>query len=287
MISAVPNGYDRINIVADTYSKVTEGSRKRKTLLLKNGENKTRVIEIIWDVMSGNRIVILELLKCNEFIYAMDGICHKISSVTIAVMQKLSSNQEQANTKLLLHASHALSKDSTNTIVVRSPSGDVDIDILFVFMFEENSGKNRKILSVGSFDISRELKTALIGFRDFNDYMSSFFKKSKKHCWRLLEKNNRFVQVFQSLGTRGGLAPKLGPGQLGPAQSNQGQSNELQFNSKHFKKHCFVLILGSPIPNGRSPDWPVRPCLELTDNLATVSWLLWKKLYVICTGRRR
>ncbi len=79
-------------------------------------------------------------------------------------------------------------------------------------MFEENSdkihinygtGKNRRILSVGSIDMSRELKTALIGFHAFtgNDYVSTFFKKSKKQCWRLLEKTNRFVQVLQSLGT--------------------------------------------------------------------------------------
>ena len=126
-------------------------------------------------------ISILIYCDLSELIYSMDGICHKISSKTINVIQELSSNQEEADTKLLLHTNHASSQDSTKAIVVHSPSGDVDINILFVSMFEENfdkihidyrTGKNRKILSVGSIDMSRELKTALIGFTR-NDELSS------------------------------------------------------------------------------------------------------------------
>ena len=110
----------------------------------------------------------------------------------------------------VLYANHALSQDSTQAIVVRSPSGDVDINILFVSMFEENSdkihidygtGKNRKILSVGSFDMIRKMKTALIGFHAFtgNDYVPSFFKKSNKHHWRLLEKKTDLLKCFNRL----------------------------------------------------------------------------------------
>ena len=153
LISALPNGYDRIDIVADTYREksLKDPERARRGVagkvivqsslskiprnfseFLKNGENKTRLIQLVWDVIARNRIEILEQLKCNELLYSMDGICHKISSETIAVMQELSSNQEEADTKLLLHANHALSLNSTKAIVVRSPSGDVDIDILFL-----------------------------------------------------------------------------------------------------------------------------------------------------------
>ena len=67
---------------------------------------------------------------------------------------------------------------------------------------DHGTGKSHKILKLGSVDMSNELKSALIGFHAFakNDYLSSFFKKSKKHCWRLLEKYNRFVRVFAALG---------------------------------------------------------------------------------------
>ena len=51
--------------------------------------------------------------------------------------------------------------------------------------------------------MSDEHKKALIGFHSFtgNDYASSFFRKSKSHCWQIVEKNNRFVDAFSRLGT--------------------------------------------------------------------------------------
>ena len=62
--------------------------------------------------------------------------------------------------------------------------------------------KSRKIFKLSSVDMSDELKSALIGFHAFtgNNYVSSFFKKSKKHCWHLLQNNSRFVWVFAGLG---------------------------------------------------------------------------------------
>ena len=37
---------------------------------------------------------------------------------------------------------------------------------------------------------------ALIG----NDYVSSFFRKGKLHCWKVLEKSERFSAAIQQLG---------------------------------------------------------------------------------------
>ncbi len=166
----------------------------------------------------------------------MDGICRKISFEAIDVIQELSSNQEEADTKLLLHANQALSQDPAKAVVVHSPSGDVDINILFLSMFEENSdkihidygtGKNCRILSVGSMDMSRELKTALIGFHAFtgNDHVSSFFKNQRSIAGDLWRKPTDLFKCFNRL--------------------------------------------------------------ELIGILVTVSLLLWKKLYVTCTERRK
>ena len=91
-----------------------------------------RLIEMIWDVIAENRIQSFEQLRCNELIYSKDGICHKIFAHKIDAIQKLSSNQEEADTKLLLHANHALYEDSSKAVILRSPSGDVDINVLFV-----------------------------------------------------------------------------------------------------------------------------------------------------------
>ena len=42
----------------------------------------------------------------------------------------------------------------------------------------------------------------IIGFHAFtgNDYISSFFRKGKPACWKILEKDAKFVDAFCSLG---------------------------------------------------------------------------------------
>ena len=66
--------------------------------------------------------------------------------------------------------------DQNRSVLVRSPSGDVDINVLFTSMFKEDntdiyidygSGKFRKILQLNSIDMSDEHKSALIGFHAF------------------------------------------------------------------------------------------------------------------------
>ena len=138
--------------------------------------------------------------------------CRRTSDVV--VVEQLSSNQKEADTKSLLHAANSLSENADGSVVVRSPSGDVYINILFLSVFLESSEKviidygranSRKILQVSSIDMSDEHKKALIGFHSFtgNDYVSSFFRKSKSHCWQVLEKNNRctFSNIFRQSNT--------------------------------------------------------------------------------------
>ena len=78
-------------------------------------------------------------------------------------------NQEEADTKLLLHAKHVLDSDDRKLVLVRSPSGDTDIQVLLISTFLEESeqkriyidsgsGKSRKILHLDSVDMNSDLK---------------------------------------------------------------------------------------------------------------------------------
>ena len=197
---------DRV-IVKSPQSKVPQNLAN----FLKNGENKTRLIEIVKEELAANKETLLQKLQCRRIMFSMDQLCYEITTSGVAVVEQLSSNQEEADTKLLLHAAHSLSENADGSVVVRSPSGDVDINILFLSVFLQNPekilidygrGDSRKILQLSSIDMSDEHKKALIGFHSFtgNDYVSSFFRKSKSHCWQVVEKNNRFVHMFSQLG---------------------------------------------------------------------------------------
>ena len=48
-----------------------------------------------------------------------------------------------------------------------------------------------------------EIKKCLIGFHAFteNYYMSSFYRKGKEVCWKIHEKNPKFLKAFQDFGS--------------------------------------------------------------------------------------
>ena len=92
--------------------------------------------------------------------------------------------------------------------MIHSPSGDIDILVLFLLHFQNNifvdnsSGQARKILKIASFTLATDLKQALSGIHAFsgNDYVSIFFRKGKQQYWRTLLKYPQFVETFKKLG---------------------------------------------------------------------------------------
>ena len=68
---------------------------------------------------------------------------------------------------------------------------------------DSGTGKNRKILDLAACELSANQRKALLGFHAFsgNDYISSFFRKGKEACWKLLQGTEAFVTIFAELGT--------------------------------------------------------------------------------------
>ena len=113
---------------------------------------------------------------------SLDKKCKVITRVSSVDDNSLVSNQEEANTKVILHAKQCLTDSSITQVVIRSPSGDTDIYILIVallsdfkdrIIFDDNSGDNRKEICLKDIDIDKEISDALIGFHSFtgNDYL--------------------------------------------------------------------------------------------------------------------
>ena len=147
----------------------------------------------------------------------MDGICFKVSLDSFNEELHLSSNQEEAGTKLLLHRRHARACNPGHCIIIRPPSADVDINVLFISIFQEEfnktwiaygTGEHRKILPLNIIDMDSEMKSALIGFHapTGNDYVSSFFRHGKVKAWKVMLKHKRFVEMFYSSGSSWSLS---------------------------------------------------------------------------------
>ena len=232
IIDMIPSGFQRIDIVADTYREDSIKDPERigrgmgeKVLVkssqtslprnfeefLKNGENKKRLIEIFKDVLIDEREFILEQLNCEVLYYSMDNICFAFKMDGVEQCPELSSNQEEADTKMIMHCVNALDSNDHGNVVIRSHSGDTDINVLATSLILNNAGRTfvdyntgdyREVLCLGDVDLIDEEKSALIGLHSFtgNDYASSFFKKSKKSCWKTLTNNPKFFKTFSTLG---------------------------------------------------------------------------------------
>ena len=144
--------------------------------------------------------------NCNIYFCFRD--CTKITEDGEVLRPNLFCDHEEADSMLVAYAAKVL----TGGVMVRSPSGDIDIIALLVYHsmnYETNvyvdngTGTRRKILHIDSCGLPIEQRSAIIGIHSFsgNDYLSSFFRKGKKTCWRHLCKNEDFVSAFSSLGS--------------------------------------------------------------------------------------
>ena len=178
---------------------------------LLNGDNKTRMMELIAEYIETHKAKVFNILRTNKILISLDNKCISISRLSTTVEESLKSNQEEADTKVILHCYQILKSNETSTVTLRSPSGDTDIVVLSVALLyefrnrvilDDGSGDNRKIVRLSSLDIEKDLLDALVGFHAFtgNDYVSSFFRKGKEKCWKLVEKTKKFQNAFSMLG---------------------------------------------------------------------------------------
>ena len=58
-----------------------------------------------------------------------------MNALLVAPVDELSSNQEEADTKVILHSRHAIST-TEGSIILRSSSGDIDIMIIAISLID-------------------------------------------------------------------------------------------------------------------------------------------------------
>ena len=69
---------------------------------------------------------------------------------------------------------------------------------------DNGASKNRKVMDLSSCSLSKDQKNAFLGMHAFtgNDYVSSFLRKGKQVCWKLVNYSAEFLQIFGELGSQ-------------------------------------------------------------------------------------
>ena len=234
-------GFQCIDLVADSYfnnsikdaERIKRGTSKKiivrsmKSKLpsefsqfLSCGENKNRLIELLFEVIKNEREEVLEMLRCDELVLSREGECKLLTHIEEKTYDQLLSTQEEADTKIIARAVEILHQDMENEVVIRSPSGDTDILVLsaaLLYNFKEHvvidngSAQSRKCIDLRSLQFSECKYSAMLGLHAFtgNDYLSSFFRKGKERCWKLMQKYEEFEVCFTKLGSEPNLSEDL------------------------------------------------------------------------------
>ena len=73
---------------------------------------------------------------------------------------------------------------------------------------DNGPGKSRKLIWLGGINLSHEKCKSLLGMYAFtgNDDVSSFFKKGKEICWKLVRKYEKFERCLINLGIESSLS---------------------------------------------------------------------------------
>ena len=232
LLSSLPKGHSRVDLVADCYREFSikagerekRGATESQRIFIKsfntlvpsdlngfysNGENKTQLIKLTFEYIKTHSKKCLDILECNTIIMSGDEYCEKVTNDNVLNVENLVSNQEEADTKVVLHAMDALQHEGN--VCIRSPSGDTDILVIAVGLLAGNSrvlvdsgnGDGRTKVWLDSIILTPEQQSALIGFHAFtgNNYVSAFFRKSKKICWdKMNDESNDWTEIFASLG---------------------------------------------------------------------------------------
>ena len=133
----------------------------------------------------------------------------KVTEHEVTVVQSLESNHEEADTKLIALV-HAADVPPGDYVMVRSPSGDIDVLVLFVahdfndshVLIENGTAKSRKIFDATSSTLDDNKRNALLGLHAFsgNDYVSGLFRRGKVAFWKTIVKKAEFIDAFAGLG---------------------------------------------------------------------------------------
>ena len=231
ILSDIPAMYNIVYFACDTYaeSSIKGSERENRGVsdelilrsgkmkiprdfqnFLNNGRNKERLFELFEETY--------ELRTADHgrtIFFARRSTCKSITSSGVEALFEM--NHEEADTKVVSLARHAMEQSdlSDMTVVVRSASGDVDIPVIMLasevegdLIIDNGRSNHRKILHLNQCTMTRQQKEALLGMHAFTgcDQNSAFFRKGKKTCWKTAQ---NYLTSFCELGVSYDISEQL------------------------------------------------------------------------------
>ncbi|XP_065669502.1 uncharacterized protein LOC136088770 [Hydra vulgaris] len=167
------------------------------------GSNKEELVKFLLEEWKGNAINEIEIF----ITHGGSTYCFRNSICT--ELSELRSDQEEADTRLLLHCKHA--SVSYAHVILASPDTDVFVSAFYhswfisaTLHFETGCGNKQRILNVNKIakEIGYDCCDAMIGFHSFTgcDAVSAFQGKGKLSALKTAGKKKEYCTAFRGIG---------------------------------------------------------------------------------------
>ena len=223
LIASVPSTYETLYVICDRYEECSIKTAERSTRAGNGGERvilKSPDMKVPYNINSflsvgQNKEDLFNLIKTAivetpthlKILFCFRD-CVEITNGVERKRPDLICDHEEADTMLVAYAFQV----GEDGILVRSPSGDIDIITLFVhhemaldtdIFIDNGTGTQRKMLDISSCDLPIGQRKAILGLHSLsgNDYLSSFFRKGKVTCWKKMCLRDEFITALSILGS--------------------------------------------------------------------------------------
>ena len=140
---------------------------------------------------------------------ACEEECHQISPEAAFTVEELNSTQEEADTRILLHLSHA-GRSDYSTMIVASEYTDV---FILCLSFKCGTQTRVRYISITSIvqAIGQNLCSSLLGMHAYTgcDTVSAFAGRGKIGALRIVKEQRSFQEMFDLLGVEWELSDDL------------------------------------------------------------------------------
>ena len=182
---------------------------------LSNEENKQSLIKFL--LAEWKKVQYAPQLKDRLVVYVCESKCYSLTSengeeVTCREIEELNSDQEEADTKIILHLLHMeANTDEQSVLIIRSPDTDVFIlslkfaqSIAQKVFFDTGVGNKRRLIDIKGViqETGRDICSVLPAVHAFCgcDTTSAFVRKGKLTAMKLLKNHPGFIDVFKEVG---------------------------------------------------------------------------------------
>ena len=125
-----------------------------------NDDNKIFLIKLVFEYVINEKQTVISFVKTNLIVLSDDNECYTVISGLVKANCESKSNQEEADTKVVLHVVQII-QCTPFKVIIRNPPGDTDQDKVYI---DYGSGTRKKGIWLKNINLKEAERKELITY---------------------------------------------------------------------------------------------------------------------------